>query len=182
MTQNMTTPSLDAHSAQFNVSGPTPYSNALWWKQLPTAPNATHFVYDFWVYVTDARSPQSLEFDLNQTVNGTKYIFGTQCDFKDSGKWDVWDGGTNKWVPSPLNCALFQPYSWNHFTWNFERVNDQVHYISLAINGVTYPVNIWENPEANVDAQELNVAVQLDGDYAQHPYSIWVNKASITYW
>jgi hypothetical protein len=61
-------------------------------------------------------------------------------------------------------------------------VNGKVHYISLAINGTVYPVEMWEYPQTNVDARELNAAVQLDGDWQQSPYSIWVDGISITAW
>lgn len=177
----MSTPSLDGHSAQFDISGPTGYSNALWWEQLTPAPDATHFVYDFWVYVKDPNVPQALEFDLNQSVGGTKYIFGTECNFRGTGKWDVWDGKIGKWVPSSVGCAPFGANSWTHVVWTFERANGQVHYISVAINGATYPVDQWQDPQANVGVQELNVAVQLDGNATQQPYSVWVNQMTLTY-
>ena len=32
--QNVVSPSMDSRSSQFNISGSTPYSDALWWKQL----------------------------------------------------------------------------------------------------------------------------------------------------
>lgn len=182
MEENIANPSRDGHSAQFDIWGNVGYSNALFWKQVTPNDNATHFVFDWWVYVDHPELAQSLEFDLNQTVNQTKYIFGSQCNFKDTGRWDIWDGLTGKWIPSGLSCAVFQAHSWNHFTWNLERVNGKVHYISLAINNVTYPVEMWEYPQTNVDARELNAAVQLDGDWRQDPYSIWVNQISITAW
>lgn len=182
MTQHMPTPSMDGHSTQFNISGPQGYSNALWWKQLNPAPDATHFVYDFWVYVEDPNVPQALEFDLNQTVAGTKYIFGTECNFRGSGKWDLWDGASGKWVPSQVGCAPFGANSWTHMTWTFERANGQVHYVSVAINGSTYSVDKWLNPQANVSVQELNVAVQLDGNVSQQPYSVWLDQMQVTYY
>jgi hypothetical protein len=182
MEENIANPSLNGHSAEFDIWGNVGYSNALFWKQVTPNDNATHFVFDWWTYIEQPQVSQALEFDLNQTVNKTKYIFGSECNFKDTGKWDIWDGLTGKWIPSSLTCAVFRANSWNHFTWNLERVNGKVHYISLAINGTTYPVEMWEYPQSNVDARELNAAVQLDGDWRQDPYSIWVNEISITAW
>lgn len=183
MAENQTTPSLSGSSAQFHIEGPTAYSNALWWKQLTPAPTATHFQFDYWVYLTNPSAPQALEFDMNQTVNSTKYIFGTQCDFRDSKLWEVWDAKSGRWQPSHLPCTPFQANAWSHFTWNLERANGMVHYISLAINGVTYPIDMWEyGRAASASISELNVAVQLDGNWQQQPYSIWVDKMSVTYW
>lgn len=182
MEEGIAHPSLDGASAQFDIWGNVGYSNALFWKQVTPNDNATHFVFDWWVYIQQPQLSQALEFDLNQTVNQTKYIFGSECNFKDTGKWDIWDGLTGKWIPSNLTCTVFQANSWNHFTWNLERLNGKVHYISLVVNNVTYPVEMWEYPQSNVDARELNAAVQLDGDWNQAPYSIWVDQLSITAW
>ena len=182
MEQGIANPSLDGASSQFDIWGDVGYSNALFWKQLTPNDFATHFVFDWWVYIDRPELPQSLEFDLNQTVNQTKYIFGSQCNFKDSGKWDVWDGRTGKWMRSALPCPKFPAHTWNHFTWNLERLKGKVHYISLTINNVTYPVEMWEYPKSQVAARELNAAVQLDGDSGQDPYSIWVDEISITSW
>ena len=182
MEEGIVHPSLDGASAQFDIWGDVGYSNALFWKQLTPNDNATHFVFDWWVYIDRPDLAQSLEFDLNQTVNKTKYIFGSQCNFKDTGKWDIWDALTNKWIPSTLPCVMFEAHTWNHFTWNLERINGKVHYISLVINNVTYPIEMSEYPKSNVDARELNAAVQLDGNWRQDPYSIWVDEISITAW
>jgi hypothetical protein len=34
----------------------------------------------------------------------------------------------------------------------------------------------------NVNASEMNAAVQLDGDERQDPYSVWVDKMTLTSW
>ena len=62
--------------------------------------NATNFVYDAWVYLTDsAANIANLEMDLNQTMpNGQTVIFGFQCDGY-SGTWDYnanWTGPTTR--------------------------------------------------------------------------------------
>jgi hypothetical protein len=37
------------------------------------------------------------------------------------------------------------------------------------------------NPQASSVA-ELNVAFQMDGNYAQTPYSVWLDKVTLSYW
>ena len=46
MVENQASPSLDGLAAKFSISGTTPYSDALWWKQLGAADSATHLKYD----------------------------------------------------------------------------------------------------------------------------------------
>ena len=176
-------PSLDGASARFNLAGSTPYSNALWWKQLGGNSAAHNFQYDFWVYLTNSSAPQALEFDVNQSVNGKKFIFGTECDFRDTHVWKVWDSYHGKWVPTSVGCAPFQAYSWNHFVLEFQRTwSDQVFFIDVIINGQRYYFNRVFQPQYNVNASEINVAVQLDGDYRQDPYSIRMDKITLNYW
>jgi len=182
MTQNWTTPSLSGESAQFTLGGPTQYSDALWWEQLTPDATHSHFRYDLWVYVSDPSLPEALEFDVNQSLNNTRYIFGTECSFKNSKRWDVWDGSTGRWIPSSAICDPFPANTWSHIVWNFERVNGQVHYIDVTVNDNTQTVNMYLSPLANVNASEINVAIQLDGDYQQDPFSMWVDKATLTHW
>ena len=182
MAPYQTSPSLDGSSAEFFIGGSTGYSNALWWNSLGGGANVTHFQYDFWVFLTQPALPESLEFDLNQSFGGMRWVFGTQCNFKDSHKWDVWDGGKKVWVPTSLNCVPFSANSWNHFVWNFERVGTKVHYISLVINGVTYGMDIYHDAESNYNADDINVAFQMDGNFEQDPYHVWLDKVTLRAW
>jgi hypothetical protein len=42
-------------------------------------------------YIDDGNAPQSLKFDVNQAFGGTRWTWGTQCDFDDTHRWDIWD-------------------------------------------------------------------------------------------
>lgn len=184
MAQFQTTPSLSGSSAEFHVGGGIGYSNSLWWNQLAPERNASEFAYDFWVFMKDSDRPQALEFDVNQTIDGTRWVFGTECDFDGSGKWNVWNGAGDlgSWVPSGIGCAHFTPNTWTHVVWRFERSGTQVHYVSVTINDTEYPVDVWGGVQTNPNANELNVAVQLDGNHAQEPYEVWIDKVKLMYW
>jgi hypothetical protein len=162
--------------ALFSVSGHAPYGAALWWKQLGPYPWAHKLAYDFWV--NSDLNFQALEFDVNQSVDGSKYIFGTQCDRIGEGKWDVWNPAAAQWMPTKYACDAINP-GWHHYVWHFERTGKRVHYISLEFDGLDWPVDIYANA-IPVDAQELNVAVQLDEDAAPHPFSATVDKITLT--
>ena len=97
-------PSLDGVSGMFSIGGPTPYSNALWWKPLTPVSWAAHFVYDVYFYVKNPNVVQALEFDVNQAVGRNWFVFGTECNYKDSHTWDVWDSSVEKWRPTSVPC------------------------------------------------------------------------------
>lgn len=180
--QYQTSPSLSGSSTEFALGGSTGYSNALWWKSIGGGNQVHKFRYDFWVYVDDPAVSQSLEFDLNQSFGGHRWVFGTQCDFKDTKHWDLWDSGSNMWKTSPIPCSPFAAKTWTHVVWNFERVGTQVHYISLVLNGKVIPVNIYWGYQASYPNSDINVAFQMDGDYQQDPYHVWVDKMTVTAW
>lgn len=184
MAQNRTEPSLSGASAEFHLGGPVGYSNNLWWNALDPNPTATHFAYDFWILTPDPSLPQALEFDVNQSFGGNRWVFGTECNLNGNGRWDVWDGSPpyGHWVPTNLGCPRLAPNTWAHIIWRFERVGDKVHYVSLTVNDTEYSVDMYQNVEQNWHTDQLTVAVQLDGDSQQRGYSIFLDKVSLTYW
>ncbi|HET9695525.1 MAG TPA: hypothetical protein VFP40_01580 [Terriglobales bacterium] len=178
MTENQSSPSLSGASAHFTMGGPTPYSNELWTKFLGGGTNLTHFTYDLYFMVDKPDLPQALEFDVNQAFNNQRWVFGTECNFKDSGKWDVWDG-VKGWQPTSVPCTAFPANQWVHLVWQFERVGNQVHYISLSIDDKTYPLDLFYSNEPKWVMESVDVAFQMDGNFAQQPYNMWLDKVTL---
>lgn len=181
MTENVLSPALDGKSAQFNLGGTTPYSDALWWKQLGGNNAIKNFTYDLNFYITNAAAPEALEFDVNQSNGAYKFIFGTQCNIKDGAQWDVWGNAAGNWLHTGIPCTAPTPYTWHHLTWQLQRTATQVIYVSLTYDGVTHYVN-RSYPARPHSVSEINVAFQMDGDSKQTAYSAWLDKVSLTYW
>jgi hypothetical protein len=179
MTQ-ATSPSLDGSSANFWLGGSTPYSNALWWKQLGANSGVSHFQYDVWFYLKNSAAPQALEFDVNQTINGYQYVFGTQCNVKGDHTWDVWDYYKH-WVSTGVPCSAPAAYTWHHLTWQFERASGKMHFISVTLDGSTHYVNQYHSPKPK-STNELNVAFQMDGNGSMTNYNVWLDKVSLKAW
>jgi hypothetical protein len=103
--------------------------------------NATHFVYDTYVYVEDPANVENLEMDVNQVIpNNATVIYGTQCA-SGSQTWEfsTFDGQNHHWHPSNIPC---NPKTWAANTW---------HHVQIAShrdgNGVvTYD---WVNLDGN---------------------------------
>jgi hypothetical protein len=181
MTQFRSTPSMDGKSAEFWLGGSRPYSQALWWKQLGGR-NASHFTYDLYFYYKDASAPQALEFDMNQSIGGKKYIFGTECNIRNGAQWDVWDTANSRWVPTGIACPAPPTNTWNHLVEEFERTADgHVHFIAITLNGKKSYINRYYWPIGS-GVSELNVAVQLDGNNAETNYSVWLDKVRVFYY
>lgn len=179
MIPGQSTPSLDGKSTQFTMGGPTGYSNELYFESLGGGTNLTHFIYDVWFLVDNPAVPEALEFDVNQTFGGLRWTWGTECAFKDSGKWDVWDPLNEKWVHTAVPCNPFPANTWIHLIWNFERVNGQVHYISVSVNGLVSTVDAFFQPQQKWTLEDINIAFQMDGDFRQDPYNVWLDQMTL---
>jgi hypothetical protein len=180
MVENQASPSLDGRSAKFSISGSTPYSDALWWKQLGAADGATNLKYDLYFYITNPGVAQALEFDNNQSNGVHKFIYGTQCNIK-GGHWDVWGNAAGNWISTGIACGVPTAFVWHHLTWEFQRTSTNVIFVGFTYDGVTHYVN-KSYPARNSTVHEMNVAFQMDGDFAMHAYSTWLDKVSLTYW
>jgi hypothetical protein len=168
-------------SSQFNISGGTSYSNALWWKQVGANSAAHNFQYDVYFYIKNPTAIQALEFDVNQSVGGHKYIFGTECNVRGSGAWDVWSKDSG-WISTGIPCPAPAPYKWHHLTWQFQRTSGgQAKFVSVTLDGSTHYVNRAYAPQGS-GVNELNAAFQMDGNKSMTSYSVWLDKVSLTAW
>jgi len=182
ITHFVNNPSIDGKSVQFWLGGSTPYASALWWKQLGGNSSVSKFRYDLYFYIKDANAPQALEFDVNQTVGGRRYVFGTECSLKTSKQWSVWDTAVGKWVPTGHPCNYIAPYTWHHLVEEYARTSDgKIHYISITLDGKKYYINRYYWSRA-ISAFDINVAIQLDGNSSMTNYLLWADKVTLTYW
>jgi len=70
---------------------------------------------------------------------------------------------------------------WHHLTWEFQRNDNQAIFVAVTLDGTKHFINHTYNAKP-VNASEINVAFQLDGDFAQHPYSAWLDNVTLSYW
>jgi hypothetical protein len=184
-------PSLDGSSARFSFLNPNPgYSNALYWYNTiccTTGVSApyTQFTYDLYFYIKKANVIQALEFDVNQTISnpstGTsvRYIFGHECNRKETGTWRIWDP-PHGWVNTGITCSM-KDNSWIHLVFQQQRTSSgQVYYSTIQVNGTTYAINYYASSyPLSVLADDLNVAFQMDSDVNGDPYSVWLDKITL---
>lgn len=180
LTPKQAKPSLSGASAAFTLGGNTPYSNALWWKTLSTDTSVSHFTYDLEFMIDNPGAAQALEFDVNQAIGNNRYVWGTQCNYRDSGKWDIWNAQSGHWDPTSVPCPEVTANQWHHLTWKFERKGNQMHYISVTLDGKTSQVDAYRNYQTGVGGNGYDVAFQLDGDYQQSPYKVWLDQVNLT--
>jgi hypothetical protein len=145
--------------------------------------SSTHFTYDLYFQIDNPGAAQALEFDTNQAIGKNRYIWGTECNFRGSGKWDIWDGQNGTWNATGVPCHPVTANQWHHLIWQFERVGNQVHYISVTLDGKASKVDAYRNFQTGGGGNgAISVALQMDGDYQQSPYKVWLDKVNLTAW
>jgi hypothetical protein len=183
MAQGVAAPSLSGSSASFKLlPGTKPFGGALWFKALGAQNNATHFIYDLNFYVDNPSAAQALEFNVTQSANGGRYNFSTQCDLAGAHTWRVWDPVGFKWVGSAATCAEPAAKTWVHLVWEFERQpGGDVIFTAVTMNGLRQVVNL-SMPHTSDKNSGVDIAYQSDANLSGAPYSVWLDKVSLTYW
>jgi hypothetical protein len=183
MAQGVAAPSLSGSSARFQLlPGTKPFGGVLWFKALGAQNNATHFIYDLNFYVDNPGAAQALEFNVTQSAGGARYNFSTQCDLAGGHTWRAWDPVGFKWVSSSATCATPAANTWTHLVWEFERQpGGSVIFTAVSVNGQRQVVNL-SMPHTSDSNSGVDIAYQSDANLTGTPYSVWLDKVSLTFW
>ena len=193
-TTGVSSPSVSGSSTMHSIGGQTQYADALWNNHLigdfssqglpdfnhTIVPNVHNFVYDVWFYATNIQLSQALEFDINQFFGGKSFIWGHECRIAGGHQWDVWDNPAQKWHATGIPCNPVN--GWNHLVIQVQRSNsDALVFQSITLNGYTANTNYTSSPTPTT-WYGITINYQQDGNYAQQPYSIWLDKLNFSYW
>ncbi len=196
MIQGISSPSITGKATEFSIGGTTPYSDVLWTNPLigdfssqglpdpshSIIPNLSNFTYDTYFYGSNLQLSQTLEFDINQYFNGMGYTWGHQCRIAGGHQFDIWDNVNAKWVPTGVPCNPVNN-AWNHLTLQVHRTWDnKLQYHSITLNGVTSIIDWYYSPFSVPNWYGVTANYQMDGNYQQAPYTVFVDKFSLTYW
>jgi hypothetical protein len=196
MKQGITSPSMSDKAAEFTIGGKTAYSDVLWNNHLigdnssqglpdpnhTLVPSLHNFTYDVYFYGTNLQLAENLEFDLAQFFDNLGLMFGTQCQIVNGQQWGIWDNVSSKWVSTGVPCKPVEN-SWNHLTIQLERTSsNDLLYKSITLNGVTNTLNATYSPFSVSGWNGVVVNFQLDGNYAQQSYSVYLDNLTVTYY
>jgi hypothetical protein len=193
-TTGVSSPSMSGSATRHDIGGKTQYADALWNNHLigdfssqnlpdwnhTIVPTVHNFTYDVWFYATNIALSQALEFDINQFFSGQSFIWGHECRIAGGHQWDVWDNPAQKWHATGIPCNPVN--GWNHLVLQVQRTSgNQLLFQSISLNGQTANPNYTSSPTPT-SWYGITINYQQDGNYAQQPYSIWLDKLNFTYW
>ncbi|MGB8581165.1 MAG: Ig domain-containing protein [Candidatus Sulfotelmatobacter sp.] len=195
MTQGIKSPSMSGSATEYDLGGTAVYSDALFNNHLIGAfssqgmpdtsqtlvPTYHDFTYDVYFYGTNLELSQAVEFDINQFFDNLGFIWGHECRIAGGHEWDVWNNVTAHWIPTGIPCYPLDN-SWNHLTIKVQRTSsNQLLYQSITLNGVTNTLNQYYYPGSAVDWYGVTINYQMDGNYQQAPYTVYLDNLTFTY-
>lgn len=144
-------------------------------------PTYHSFTYDVYFYGTNLNLSQAVEFDVNQFFDNMSFIWGHECRIAGGNEWDIWDNVNQHWIPTGVSCYP-NNNSWNHLTIQVQRTSsNQLLYQSITLNGVTSTLNQYYNPGSAGNWYGVTINYQMDGNYEQATYSIYLDNLTFTY-
>jgi len=195
MAQGIKSPAISGASTQYNLGGTAVYSDALFNNHLigdqssQGMPDSNHtlvptfhtFTYDVYFYGSNLEVSQAVEFDVNQFFDDLGFIWGHECRIAGGHQWDIWDNINQHWIPTGVACNPVSN-SWNHLTIQVQRTSsNQLLYQSITLNGVTSTLNTYYNPGSTPGWWGITVNYQMDGNYKQSPYSVYLDQLTFSY-
>ena len=193
--QHIKSPSLSGNATQYNIGGTMDYSDVLWNNHLigdfssegmpdsnhTLVPTLSTFTYDVYFYGSNLGASQALEFDVNQFFNGMGFTWGHECRVAGGNEWDVWDAANYKWKPTGIPCYP-NNNSWNHLVIQVQRTSDnKLLYKSITLNGETHNLNWTYGHFSAPGWYGITVNYQMDGNYKQSAYTVYVDQLNFTY-
>lgn len=144
-------------------------------------PTLHNFTYDVWFWGSSLTPAQALEFDINQFYNGMGFTWGHECRVGGGNEWDAWDNVNMKWVPTGIACYPNEN-SWNHLVITVERTTDnKLQYQTITLNGKTNTLNWIYSPFSAPGWYGITINYQMDGNYKQSPYTVYLDELNCTY-
>jgi len=186
-------PSMTGNSRQFNVSF-SDSGGEIYHDAFGSDVNATHFIYDVYVMLSQSSSLANIEMDMNQVMaNGLTVIYAFQCSGY-SGKWEYsYNVGTPqnpivKWFPSNASCphpSTWEPNIWHHVQIAYSRdANGVVTYQSAALDGTQQDL-VGAIGSSTFDLHWKSVLAtnfQLDGSGSEGSISAYIDKLTVYRW
>jgi hypothetical protein len=197
--RNVSTPSLDGKSLECAITGGDQYSNVHCYRNLTEEPESTMFTMDmlFWFSATTCNNVggdsvvQALEFTMNKWDQGKRYEFAIQWMNAGAGgpQWRYWDGNQipeQRWMsfnPPITQCLVGGNANRHSLRLEGTIVQDQIDLRSFTIDGVTHATNLLIPAITDVTLpDQLAVAVQVDGNINQSPYSLFIDRVNFVRW
>lgn len=191
-TFNVSSPSLDGNSVQFNTAGSAD-ADVLHWNNLPANDSVTHFVLDYNFLVDNVTPIQALEFDFIQGTGTQKFNFSSQCDNSNpsSPVWDTWDEPSTSWTKTNISCAnVLNTNNWHHVRLYGEMLNSgspsaQTHYIWIEVDGTQTAIPDAYAFHNAVSSSWHKLVVQVQEDLNSNPgngFNEYVDELNLFVW
>lgn len=192
---NATAPSRDGSALLCALTGGQPFSNVHCYRNLLPDPAAGRFTLALWFqYHTAAGGAagasvvQALEFTASKWQAGQRYEWALQWrNLGDNAPgWHYWDPSQpseQRWMalPDAINAGAspLARDTWYRLTLEGEIVAGRAHYLRFGLGQFSSRLGQVVPPSPDASADRLALAVQLDGNDAQAPFSMAIDQVQL---
>ena len=124
---------------------------------------------------------QALEFTVSKWYESKRYELALQWQNVGVGapQWRYWDPNqSDPWVSLGITGSLTGE-QWHSITLIGEITNGQIHYSEFALDQQSYSLNTTVSPTAALgESDRLAVAIQLDGNFQESPYDVFLDRVT----
>ncbi len=180
---NVSKPSTDGLSLKTSLLGGQPFAGAHVYRNLAPANTAKAFEMHLSFYFTSLDHIQALEFTLNKWSGNQRWEWALQWERIGDGTpqqgnpptWRLWTG--KSWQDSGVRQSL-TANTWHTLSLKGDSMNGQVHYISFTCDTIPAQLRQTFSPVSS-PGEKLAVAVQLDGDSQEEPYTLYIDQVTL---
>ncbi|MSP12160.1 MAG: hypothetical protein EXR62_04290 [Chloroflexi bacterium] len=192
--ENVAAPSIDGKALRCALMGTMPYSNVHCYRNMLPDSLANSFTMTMtfmftptttWNNQGGPSTVQALEFTMSQWHNAYRYEFAVQWENVGSGapQWRYWNSqpGPGRWVSlDPAITQQLEAGQWYTLTLQGEISNGMAQFQQFSVGNQLHPLGLTMAPaSAPGELDRLAVAVQLDGNSTQTPYSVYLDKVDL---
>jgi Abnormal spindle-like microcephaly-assoc'd, ASPM-SPD-2-Hydin len=174
---NVLNPSQTEPSADYTLGGTGSYSNARFYIQLGAQDSVTQFTYNVDLYIDKPSTPQAIVFSLGQAVSNTYYPFQFQCDFKGTGKWNVYNPANGSWNSTGVTCSTFAANTWTHLSFSMNTTGGTLNYTGISVGGTAHTLTGVSGYHPTTYSPDAIISqIYLDGDSTQDSFNLYLDN------
>lgn len=179
---NVSDPSIDGTALRIGLDSGQPYTGLHAYRNLPFS-DATSFVLSLSFLFTNLDSIQALEFTTSKWSGNQRWEWALQWEHVGDGTsqqgnppaWRLWSG--TSWLDIGVSQQLGAG-TWHTLQISGNISSGQVHYNSFQCDDTTIYLSQVFNPVVS-SGEKLAAAAQLDGNYNEDPYQVYVDRMNL---
>ncbi len=178
-----TAPTQDGNALQVSLTSGQSYAGLHAYRNLPANDTAQQLSMDVSFYYSDSTPIQALEFTMNTWVNNQRWEWAVQWEVVPASStetaqtWRLWTGSS--WQSLGVQQSLSND-AWHTLHLEGSIQSGNVQYQQFSCDNTALDVSSYQFAPVASAGDKLAVAVQLDGNAFETPYSVFLRHVNLS--